>query len=62
MGFKISVLRSCQIFAEFIEKKLLCVKVNNVPNPNYGMLSFDHMGWAMLMVWQIFTHDMWVSV
>lgn len=49
------------MFAETLGEKLLCVQIDNVPNPNYDLLSFDHIGWAMLMVWQIFTHDMWVS-
>ena len=55
------VHRLCDVFTTYYNENLVCEKVAEVPNPNYNLLSFDNIVWAMLMVWQIFTHDMWVS-
>ena len=54
------VRRTCDVFAKYYHEKLICESIAEVPNPNYDLLSFDNIVWAMLMVWQIFTHDMWV--
>ena len=52
--------RSCDVFSQYYHEDLVCEEIIEVPNPNYGLLSFDNIVWAMLMAWQVFTHDMWV--
>lgn len=32
------------------------------PNPDYGYTSFDHIGWALLMAFQILTMDYWENL
>lgn len=32
------------------------------PNPDNGFTSFDHIGWALLMAFQILTMDYWENL
>ena len=32
------------------------------PNPDNGYTSFDHIGWALLMAFQILTMDYWENL
>lgn len=32
------------------------------PNPDYGFTGFDHIGWALLMAFQILTMDYWENL
>ena len=35
---------------------------NAGPNPDHGFTSFDNIGWALLMAFQILTMDYWENL
>jgi len=32
------------------------------PNPDYGYTNFDHMGWSLVMSFQLLTMDFWENI
>ena len=32
------------------------------PNPDHGYTSFDHMGWSLVMSFQLLTMDFWENI
>eukprot|EP00759_Apiculatamorpha_spiralis_P048850 PhF_6_TR44136/c0_g1_i1/m.67462 len=38
------------------------VCVDWAPNPHYGFMNFDHMGWALLTIFQVITMEGWTEI
>lgn len=32
------------------------------PNPDFGYTNFDHMGWSLVMSFQLLTMDFWENI
>ena len=35
---------------------------NAGPNPDFGYTNFDHMGWSLVMSFQLLTMDFWENI
>ena len=51
----------CDAFLRSCPTNYTCV-TDAGPNPDYGFTSFDHIGWALLMAFQLLTMDYWENL
>ena len=59
--FSLSTSTYCFVFYRTCPTNYTCLP-DAGPNPDFGYSNFDHMGWSVVMSFQLLTMDFWENI